>query len=135
HQPAELEELRPRKLPTRVIERRMLAHDVIGLWLKLPRNGKPFRWLPGQYIDFLLADGRRRSFSIANAWSADAPMELHLRVTPGGRFAHYVQHEMPERAILRFEGPLGAFYLREDSDRPVLLMAGGTGFAPIKAML
>src|SRR5438132_1084835 len=83
--PAALDELRPRKLPARVLERTMLAHDVIGLNLKLPRNGKPFRWLAGQYIDFLLADGRRRSFSIANAWAADAPLELHLRVTPGGR--------------------------------------------------
>jgi CDP-4-dehydro-6-deoxyglucose reductase, E3 len=137
HQPLELDELRPRKLPARVVERTMLAHDVIGLKLKLPRNDgeRPFRWLAGQYIDFLLADGRRRSFSIANAWAPDAPMELHLRITPGGRFAKYVQEEMPERAILRFEGPLGAFYLREDSDRPVLLMAGGTGFAPIKAIV
>ncbi len=135
HQPAELQDLRPQQLPTRVIERRMLAHDVIGLTLKLPRTDRPFRWMPGQYIDFLLPDGRRRSFSIANAWAPDGPMELHLRVTPGGRFAHYVQDEMPERTILRFEGPLGAFYLREDSDRPVILMAGGTGLAPIKAML
>ena len=135
HQPPELEQLRPRQLPARVIEKKMLAHDVIGLWLKLPREDVPFRWLPGQYIDFLLADGRRRSFSIANAWAPGAPLELHLRVTPGGRFAHYVQDEMPERTILRFEGPLGAFYLREDSDRPVVLMAGGTGYGPIKAML
>jgi CDP-4-dehydro-6-deoxyglucose reductase len=136
HQPPELESLRPRTLPARVIEKKMLAHDVVGLWLKLPREeGNPFRWLPGQYIDFLLADGRRRSFSIANAWQPGGPLELHLRITPNGRFAHYVQQEMPERAILRFEGPLGAFYLREDSDRPVILMAGGTGLAPIKAML
>ena len=135
HQPAELAELRPRKLPARVIDKRMLAHDVIGLSLKLPKEDRPFRWLAGQYIDFLLADGRRRSFSIANAWMRDAPMELHLRITPGGRFAKYVLEEMPDRAILRFEGPLGAFYLREDSERPVILMAGGTGFAPIKAML
>jgi CDP-4-dehydro-6-deoxyglucose reductase len=135
HQPPELAELRPRKLPCRVIEKRMLAHDVVGLWLKLPREDRPFKWAAGQYIDFLLAEGRRRSFSIANAWTRDCPMELHLRITPGGRFAKYVMEEMPERAILRFEGPLGAFYLREDSDCPVILMAGGTGFAPIKAML
>ena len=135
HQPPELEHLRPRQLPVRAIEKKMLAHDVIGLWLKLPREDTPFRWLPGQYLDFLLPDGRRRSFSIANAWTPDAPLELHLRVTPGGRFAHWVENEMPARAILRIEGPLGAFYLREDSERPVLLMAGGTGFAPIKAIL
>jgi CDP-4-dehydro-6-deoxyglucose reductase len=137
HQPAQLEHLRPRQLPVRVLDKQMLAHDVIGLRLKLPSagDGLGFRWLAGQYLDFLLPDGRRRSFSIANAWAPEVPLELHLRITPGGRFAQYVQNEMPERTILRIEGPLGAFYLREDSERPALLMAGGTGFAPIKAMI
>lgn len=137
HQPAMLEQLRPRTLPARVAAHRQLSHDVVGLWIRLPRaEGAPFRYLPGQYVDFLLPDGRRRSFSIANG-GADAPeqLEFHLRVTPGGFFAHYVQDEMPERTILRFQGPLGAFYVREDSARPAILMAGGTGFAPLKAML
>lgn len=136
HQPARLEELRPRILPCRVTAKRMLSHDVIGLTVRLPK-GETFRYLPGQYVDFLLDDGRRRSFSIANASSTSLPqeLELHLRVTPQGRFAHWVQHQMPDQAILRFEGPLGAFYLREDSERPILLMAGGTGFAPVKAMV
>ncbi|MGH8455881.1 MAG: 2Fe-2S iron-sulfur cluster-binding protein [Stenotrophobium sp.] len=136
HQPAQLEELRPRQLPARVLSRELLAHDVIGLKLKLPK-GEKFRYLPGQYIDILLDGGRRRSFSIANAPDvngASETLELHLRITPGGRFAQFVQTEMPERTILRFEGPLGAFYIREDSDRPILLMAGGTGFSPAHAM-
>lgn len=133
HQPARLDELRPQQLPCRVLSREMLAHDVIGLTLKLPR-GRAFSWLPGQYIDFLLEDGRRRSFSLANAPNGET-MELHLRVTPQGRFAHWVLNDMPEKAILQFEGPLGAFYIREDSQRPILLMAGGTGMAPVKAML
>lgn len=131
HQPPGIEELRPRVWPARVQRCEMLNHDVIGLWLTLPK-GETFRYLPGQYVDFLIGDGKRRSFSIANAAGG---IELHIRVTPGGQFAHYVVHRMPERAILRFEGPLGAFYVREDSARPVLLMAGGTGFAPVKAML
>lgn len=135
HQPPQIEQLRPRPFPVRVMERTMLAHDVIGLTLKLPRGDQPVRWLAGQYGDFLLEQGRRRSFSMANAWVPDAPMELHLRVTPEGRFAHWVLNQMPARAILRMEAPLGAFYLREDSQRPVLLLAGGTGFAPIKAIL
>ena len=137
HQPPQLDELRPQKLPCRVIGKRMLAHDVIGLDIRLPR-GKPFRYLPGQYIDFLLEDGRRRSFSVANAPAADlsaGQLELHLRVTPQGRFARWVLEEMPERAILHFEGPLGAFYVREDTQRPMVFVAGGTGFAPIKAMI
>lgn len=133
HQPPQLELLRPRILPCRVEERTALAHDVICLRLKLPK-GTPFNYLAGQYIDFLLDDGRRRSFSIANPPDG-SHLELHLRVTPGGKFAQWVRDEMPERAILRFEGPLGAFYVREDSVRPVVLVAGGTGFAPAKAML
>lgn len=134
-QPERLHELRPRALPVRVIERSQLSHDVVGLVVQLPHGAEPFRYLPGQYVDFLLPDGRRRSFSIANAPSPADTLEFHLRVTPGGTFAHYAQDSMPERAILRIEGPLGAFYLRENSARPVVMMAGGTGFAPIKAML
>ena len=137
HQPAMLEQLRPRTLPARVARHRPLSHDVVGLWVRLPHaaGAGPFRYLPGQYVDFLLPDGRRRSFSIANASEDGEELEFHLRVTPGGFFAHYVQDEMPDRTILRFEGPLGAFYVREDSARPAVLMAGGTGFGPIKAML
>jgi len=133
-QPERLEELRPRRLPVRVLEHSTLSHDVVGLVVKLP-HGEPFRYLPGQYVDFLAIDGRRRSFSIANAPSPAETLEFHLRVTPGGWFAHYAQDSMPERTILRLEGPLGAFYLRDDSTRPVIMMAGGTGFAPLKAMV
>jgi CDP-4-dehydro-6-deoxyglucose reductase len=133
-QPERLEELRPRQLPIRLIERQMLSHDVVGLWTQLPR-GQPFRYLPGQYVDFLVGDRRRRSFSIANAPSPAETLEFHLRVTPGGLFAHYAQDDMPAKAILRIDGPLGALYVREDSSRPAVMMAGGTGFAPIKAML
>ena len=91
HQPAELEAIRPRKLPCRVQSRQWLAHDVLGLSLKLPRDSG-FRYLPGQYIDLLLDDGKRRSFSIASAPGGDA-LELHIRVTPGGKFAHWAAHE------------------------------------------
>ncbi len=135
-QPANAEALRPQQMPCRVQARRWLSHDVLGLTLKLPRRnpGDPgFRYLPGQYIDFLLDDGQRRSFSMANAPNGET-LELHVRVTPAGRFATWAAHEMPERAILRFEGPLGAFYLRETA-RPILMVAGGTGIAPLHAML
>ena len=137
HQPEVLDQIRPRTLPARVAAHRALSHDVVGLWLKLPRadGARPSRSLPGQYVASLLADARRRSFSIAGGGADGEPLEFHLRVTPGGFFAHYVQDRMPERTILRFQGPLGAFYVREDSARPVVMMAGGTGFAPIKGML
>lgn len=138
HQPESLELLRPRQLPVRVASHRPLSHDVIELRVTLPRpspGAEPFRYEPGQYVDFLLADGKRRSFSIAVGEPVDSQLEFHMCVTPGGLFAHYVQDQMPERTILRFEGPLGAFYVREDSTRSVIMMAGGTGFGPIKAML
>jgi CDP-4-dehydro-6-deoxyglucose reductase len=133
HQPPQIEALRPRQSPCRVQSREWRCHDVLGLTLKLPK-GNDFQYLPGQYIDLLLDEGRRRSFSIANAPNHET-LELHVRVTPGGRFAHWAAHEMPDKAILRFEGPLGAFYLREDSQRPILMMAGGTGISPLHAML
>src|SRR5690606_27862046 len=94
HQPVELEDYRPQRLPARVQARRWLTHDVLGLTLKLPK-GHTFRFLPGQYIDLLLDDGKRRSFSIASAH--DGTIDLHIRVTPGGKFAHWAAHEMPDR--------------------------------------
>lgn len=136
-QPADAATLRPQQLPCRVQSRRWLSHDVLGLTLKLPRRnpGDPaFRYLPGQYIDLLLDGGHRRSFSMANAPNGES-LELQIRVTAAGRFANWAAHEMPERAILQFEGPLGAFYLREPSTRPLLMLAGGTGIAPLLAML
>jgi CDP-4-dehydro-6-deoxyglucose reductase len=133
HQPPQLDSLRPRQLPVRALKKEWLAHDVLGLTLKLPK-GDGFQYLPGQYIDLLLDEGRRRSFSLANRPNGET-LELHIRVTPNGRFAQWAAHEMPERAILRLEGPLGAFYLRDDCERPIIMMAGGTGIAPIHAML
>jgi len=122
-----------RLLPARVARLRPLAHDVTGLWLKLPAN-QSFNYLPGQYIDILLPKGRRRSFSIANA-PGSGELEFHIRQVPGGYFTNHVSTEMKERDLLRFQGPLGTFFLRDDSARPMIFMAGGTGFAPIKAIL
>lgn len=133
HQPPQIDSLRPRQLPVRAQKKQWLSHDVLGLTLKLPR-GDSFRYLPGQYLDLLIDDGRRRSFSIANRPN-DETIELHIRVTPNGRFANWAANEMPDRAILRIEGPLGAFYVREESQRPIVMVAGGTGIAPIHAML
>jgi CDP-4-dehydro-6-deoxyglucose reductase, E3 len=110
------------------------AEDVAVISLKLPA-GERLQFLAGQYIDILLKDGKRRSFSLANAPHDDQFLQLHVRKTPGGAFSRYVFEEMKARAILRFEGPLGTFYLREDSDKPFIFVAGGTGFAPIKAQL
>ncbi|WP_126457090.1 CDP-6-deoxy-delta-3,4-glucoseen reductase [Sulfuriflexus mobilis] len=123
-----------RKLPCRVITNEQLAHDVIRLDLKLP-EGTDFKFLAGQYIDFLLQNGHRRSFSIANAPHDAEHLELHVRHAKGGEFTDFVFEHLKTKALLRMEGPLGSFYLREDTDRPIIFMAGGTGFAPIKGII
>lgn len=121
-------------LPCRVHKLERLAHDVMVLHLKLPANER-LQFLAGQYIDILLKDGQRRSFSLANAPHNDDFLQLHVRHIPGGAFSDHIFNTMKEKDILRFEGPLGSFFLREDSDKPIIFMAGGTGFAPVKAML
>jgi CDP-4-dehydro-6-deoxyglucose reductase len=123
-----------RTLPARVEKVERPAEDVAILNLKLPA-GERLQFLAGQYIDILMKDGKRRSFSMANAPHDDALLQLHVRKSPGGAFSKYVFEDMKERAIIRFEGPLGTFYLREDSDKPMIFVAGGTGFAPIKALV
>jgi CDP-4-dehydro-6-deoxyglucose reductase len=126
--------IQPRILPCRVERKVQLAPDVIAMFLKLPASER-LQFLPGQYIEFLMKDGGRRAFSLANAPFNDQTLELHLRLIPGGKFTEYVFHEMPEKAILRFEGPLGTFTLREESDKPIIFVAGGTGFAPVKGII
>lgn len=121
-------------LPCRVQEIEKITGDVAILKLKLPTNER-LQFLAGQYIDILMKDGKRRSFSLANAPHDDEFLQLHIRHVPGGNFSDYVFNEMKPREILRFQGPLGAFFLREDSDKPMILIASGTGFAPIKGLI
>lgn len=121
-------------MPARVQAMNPLASDVMILQLKLPANEK-FRFRPGQYIDILLKDGQRRSFSIANAPPLDEGIELHIRRVDGGTFTDHVFTGMKVRDILRIEGPLGSFFLRGDDQTPTILLAGGTGFAPIKSIV
>ena len=123
-----------RTLPCRVQKMERLADDVMALHLRLPANER-LQFLAGQYLEFLLKDGSRRSFSMANAPHDDELIQLHVRHVPGGQFTDHVFGKMKERDILRFEGPLGTFFLREDSDKPVVLVASGTGFAPIKSVI
>ncbi len=137
-------------LPCRVVRMERLAHDVMALYLKLPQNER-LQFLAGQYVDILLRDGRRRSFSLANAPHDDGFLQLHIRHLPGGHFSGHVFTLMKEKDLLRFQGPLGTFFLREDGppagtdgattqndsapDRPIIFMAGGTGLAPIKGII
>ncbi|PCH61260.1 MAG: CDP-6-deoxy-delta-3,4-glucoseen reductase [Gammaproteobacteria bacterium] len=122
------------RLPSRVDQIDNLAHDVMRLFLKLP-TGKKLNYIAGQYIDIIMSDGRHRTYSIANAPRDDGMIELHIRNVEGGRFSDFAFHHLEQKTILRIEGPMGAFYLRQDSTRPLLLVAGGTGLAPIKAII
>jgi CDP-4-dehydro-6-deoxyglucose reductase len=121
-------------LPSRIEKMERLAPDVIDMHLRLPANER-LQFLAGQYIDILLKDGKKRSFSLANAPHDDALLQLHIRHVPGGLFTDQVFSAMKVRDILRFNGPHGSFYLREDSKKPMIFLAGGTGFAPIKALV
>ena len=121
-------------LPCRVEKMELLTHDVMKLLLKLPETER-LQFLAGQYLEILLKDGKRRAFSIANAPHDDAYIELHIRHVPDGHFGDFVFDGLKEKDLMRIEGPLGSYFLREDSNRPIILMGGGTGFAPLKGML
>lgn len=124
----------PRILPARVQKLEKLADDVMVMLLQLPANQK-LDFKAGQYLEFILKDGKRRAFSIANAPHDDAAIELHLRLVDGGQFTTHVFTELEEKAIMRIEAPLGSFYLREDSQKPIIFAATGTGFAPVKGII
>ncbi|THU04116.1 CDP-6-deoxy-delta-3,4-glucoseen reductase [Lampropedia puyangensis] len=126
-----------RKMPTRVTSLTRVSHDVMQVQLQLPAM-EAFQYHAGQYVEFLLKDGSRRAYSVAIAPHEQAispRLELHIRHFPGGLFTDHVFGSMKEKEILRIEGPFGSFYLREDTDKPIILLASGTGFAPIKAIL
>jgi CDP-4-dehydro-6-deoxyglucose reductase len=127
-----------KKMPVRVLSLEKKSDDVMVVKLQLPANDV-MQFHAGQYVDFLLRDGDRRSYSMANAphtLVAGSPaIELHIRHMPGGKFTDHVFGAMKEKEIQRIEGPQGSFYLREDSNKPIVLLASGTGFAPIKAIL
>ena len=130
-----------RKMPCRVQSITRAAPDVAIVKLQFPANDK-FEYLAGQYIDILLKDGKRRSYSMASAPQANNVVELHIRHTPGGAFTDAIfgsgtpsANAVKEKDILRFEGPQGTFFLREDSTKPMIMLASGTGFAPIKAVI
>jgi len=126
-----------KKMPTRLSVLQKLSSDVMLLKLQLPA-GENFAYHAGQYVEFLLRDGARRSYSMANApdtLTTGGGLELHIRHMPGGKFTDNVFSDLKEKDILRIEGPYGSFFLREDSDKPIVLLASGTGFAPLKALI
>ncbi|MCO5102269.1 MAG: CDP-6-deoxy-delta-3,4-glucoseen reductase [Burkholderiaceae bacterium] len=127
-----------RKMPCRISTIVRAAPDVAVVRLQLPA-GERLQYLAGQYVELILRDGTRRSYSMACAPGSAEQIELHVRHLPGGRFTDALfgasQPSLKERDILRLEGPMGTFFLREDFSCPIVLLASGTGFAPIKAIV
>jgi CDP-4-dehydro-6-deoxyglucose reductase len=140
--PGRADALRVKRLPCRVERVERLAHDVMGVYLRLP-PAESFDFKPGQYIDVVLAKGRRRSFSIASPPHDSRPLELHVRRAPGGEFSEQVFAEDMRGTVLYLEGPLGNSVYREIAGAevpgaaapPLLLVGGGTGLAPLKSIL
>lgn len=134
-----------KKMPARVTAMEKATDDVMLLTLQLPAT-QAFDYHAGQYVEVLLRDGDRRAYSMASAphlsytpaqdgQPASCYLQLHIRHLPGGKFTDQVFSAMKPRTILRLEGPFGSFYLREDADKPMIFLASGTGFAPIKALI
>jgi len=123
-----------RMLPARVESMANFTPEIMRLRLKLPAAGR-LQFLAGQYIDILMPGGKRRAFSIASPPSETDFLELHIKHVDGGGFTGHVFSDMQLKDILRLEGPLGTFFVRKNSDRPMIMMGGGTGFAPLKSMI
>ena len=129
-----------RKVPCRVQAIAYPSDDVAILQLQLPASER-FQFLAGQYVEFLLKDNKRRAYSIASPPHQEGSIELHIRHLPGGLFTDALFGQgadgksIKEKDILRFEGPQGIFFLREDTQKPIIFLASGTGFAPIKSIL
>ena len=137
----EVREIRPprpevlvKSLPCRIEHMHRLAPEVMAVFLRLPAN-EEFPFFAGQYLDVMLPQNRRRSFSIANAPDRDQLIELHIRKVASGEFTQQLFNGMKEKTLLRIEGPLGQFWFRKESPRPALLIGGGTGYAPLRSML
>lgn len=128
------DEIRVKTLPAKVVSLNKLAPDVMEVRLALPASER-LMFRAGQYLDFLLRNRKRRAFSIANAPVNDEFLELHIRLVPGGEFTEMVFNKFQVKTLVRLEAPHGNFYIREESNRPIIMIAGGTGFAPIKGMI
>jgi CDP-4-dehydro-6-deoxyglucose reductase, E3 len=124
------------RYPMRVLELKKVASDVMVITLGTPPN-QPVQFRAGQFLDLLLSDGSRRSYSIANAPKAQGvrQVELHIRHLPGGKFTDRLFSGLKVREMLQVEMPLGSFYWRADNPLPIVMLASGTGFAPIKSIL
>lgn len=120
-------------LPCRISVLELLSTDVIKVVLRLPPNN-PFQYYSGQYVDVIRGD-LRRSYSVANACGEDGLLELHIKRFNGGQMSEYWFEQAKVNDLLRLNGPLGTFFLRDYSGKDLIFLATGTGFAPVKAIL
>lgn len=134
HEVERAEEIEIRTLRCKISKVERVAVDVIRLFLRLPEDDA-LEYIPGQFLEFLLPDGKTRAYSLASRPVRGQDLELHIRHVPGGLFSGQLLNSVKEGSLLRFRGPLGRFFFRQHSLRPILLIAGGTGFAPIKAII
>lgn len=122
-----------KSLPCRIERLIPLTANIMAVFLRLPAS-EPFHFSAGQYLDILLPQNRRRSFSIAST-PQEALIELHIRRVASGEFTQQLFQDMQPGTLLRIEGPLGQFWFRHESPRPALMIGGGTGYAPLRSML
>jgi len=120
-------------IPARIVSVERLAPEIVRVVLKTP-PASPMRFLPGQYVD-IIADGVRRSYSLANAPRADGLLEFIIKRYAGGHLSGYWFERAQVNDLLRIEGPLGTFFLRDEASTNILFLATGTGIAPVKALL
>jgi len=128
----ELQGIEPRIHPCKIESIEFPAEDVAILKVRLA-PGDQIKYLPGQYVEFVEKEFRR-SYSIANIKETFAGLEFHIKRIPNGKFSEKIFDLANKNDLLRFKGPIGTFYYR-DNQSPVILIAGGTGFAPIKAII
>lgn len=128
----ELSGIQKKTVPGKINSVDFPVSDVAVLRLRLPPTAN-FNYLPGQYID-LMYNGITRSYSIASAPAEDNMLELHIRKVENGKFSHFVFNEFKPNQLLRMQGPIGTFFVRTN-EKPLIFLAGGTGFAPVKAMV
>lgn len=126
----ELSHIKKKTYPCKLDDIKFIGLDIAILTLRLPPTAK-IEYLSGQFVD-LIINGQRRSYSIANA--PDGKIELHIRKVPNGVFSKLIFNELKLQQLLRIEGPQGTFFVR-NNERPLIFLAGGTGFAPVKAMV
>ncbi|MEC4727723.1 2Fe-2S iron-sulfur cluster binding domain-containing protein [Shewanella sp. D64] len=128
----ELIHIKQQTIPCKVAKFRYVTEDIVSITFRFPPTAK-FDYLSGQYVD-LSFKGIKRSYSIANAKTESKELELHIRKVPSGKMSELIFGQLEGNELMRLEGPKGTFFVR-DNNKPLILMATGTGIAPIKAIV